>query len=193
MSTDTNETPDVADTPSVTTQTPGAPVEARDILRRWWSVLSKPGIATFDSMQDGASWQSIAIQTLLVGLVGAVLGAVFIHTNLLAVVLLNVVGAYLGLLAIAGLTFASARLFGGTGKVLPHVYALTLVYVPLQLLGAILGILPYVGQYVLLALLLYQILLSAYATASVHRLTLLRAGLAVLITFALLLLIGFIP
>lgn len=203
MSTDSYDTPDSAEMPpdspqGTETESPigasvEAPIEARDILRRWWAVLRRPGIATFDTVQVGASWPSIIVQTLLVGVVGAILAVIFVRTNVATLVIFNLLGAFLGLFVIVGLLFGAARLFGGKGRILPYAYVLTLIYVPLQLVGNVLGILPYVGSFVLIAIFLYLVLLSVYATASVHRLTLRRAGLAVLITFALLLVIGFVP
>lgn len=164
--------------------------DMRDLLRRWWSVITQPRVATFDTQQSGASWLSVAIQLALLGVLDALLAALAVHANILVIVVANMLSAYIGFFLFAVLYFACARLLGGKGAFLPYAFVLALIYVPLQILGVLLGIIPVIGIFLLLALSVYQLILSVYATASVHHLTMTRAAAAVLVPFVLLLVLS---
>lgn len=161
--------------------------DTRDLLRRWRSVITQPRIATFDDQQSGASWLSVILQLAILAVLDAILAALVLGGNILVDVAANIVSAYLGFFVFTLLYFAFARVFGGKGAFLPYAFVLTLIYVPLQILGILLGIIPAIGIFLLLALSVYQLVLSVYATASVHHLTIGRASVAVLVPFVLLL------
>ena len=190
MGSDSDKIPEWQGTPSEHGQEPRArfniQFDIQDVLRRWWAVLSKPGAATFDAQQQGASWTSVFIQVGILGVLDAILTVFATRANVLVDIIGNVIGAYIGFFLIAGLIFGCARLFGGSGAFLPLAYTLALIYVPLQIIGTALGFIPGIGIYLLFALSIYQILLSVYATASVNRLSMAKAAGAVLVPIVLL-------
>jgi hypothetical protein len=190
MDSDSDKTPDWQDTPSKYGQEPRArfniQFDIQDTVRRWWAVVSKPSVATFDAQQQGASWTSVLIQIGILGVLDAIVAVVALRGNVLVNIIGNVVGAYIGFFVIVGLVFGCARLFSGRGALLPLAYTLALIYAPLQIIGTALAFVPSIGVYLLFALSIYQILLFVYATASVNRLSMARAAGAVLVAIVLL-------
>lgn len=164
--------------------------DTRDTLRRWWIVMTQPRVATYDTQQSGASWPSVIIQLAILGVLDAIAAVLVIHANILVIIVANILSAYIGFFLFTVLYFACARLLGGNGAFLTYTYVLALIYVPLQILGTLLGIIPTIGILLLLALSIYQLILSVYATSSVHHLTIAKATIAVLVPFVLLLILS---
>lgn len=172
--------------------TPPSRFDTRDLFRRWWAVISKPRVATFDIQQQGASWSSVVIQLAILGMVDAILSTIGATSGVLLGILLSIASAYISFFLLAGLTYGSARLFGGNGPFLPLAYVLVLIYVPLQILGLAVLLVPGIGPLLQLALFIYQILLSVYAIASVFKLRMARAAAAALTPILVLYLLGYV-
>ncbi|MGH2515920.1 MAG: YIP1 family protein [Ktedonobacterales bacterium] len=184
---DTREAPNI-----VSVKSPRVRFDTRDMLRRWWAVLSKPGVATFDIQQEGASWSSVVIQLAILGVLDALLASLGTTTGVILVIVGSIASAYISFFLLAGLTYGSARLFGGNGAFLPLAYTLVLIYVPLQILGIAVLFVPGIGPLLQLALFIYQILLSVYAVASVYKLKMMRAAGAALVPILALFVLGYV-
>jgi len=149
------------------------------MLARWQTVLTKPGVATFDTQQPAANWQAIWIGVTILAVVRAVFGFIsdleFHRAGQPAPgvgsVLGTIIGTYLGFFIAVGILHVVARLFNGSGSFLTYAYLLSLFYVPLQIIGAVAGIIPVLGGLVGLAAGIYTLVLAVYATASAHRLS----------------------
>lgn len=188
-----NKAPDMPDTQASDHQgSVRAVFDIQDVLRRWWMVLTQPRVATFDTQQSGASWSSLLIQLAILSALNAVFTLLAGQANVFMIILVSLAAAYVGFFAITMLSFACARFLGGTGELLPYAYVLALIYVPLQILGAVLGIVPTLGTYISLALFVYQLVLSVYATVSVHRMTMGKAVVTVLIPFVVLFAVSYV-
>lgn len=77
----------------------------------------------------------------------------------------------------AGVMYLIAKIFGGQGSFLPHAYGLSLSYTPLRILGAVVGLIPFVGFLVALVLAIYQLYCAGQSMTVSHRLTPGRAQL----------------
>jgi len=80
-----------------------------------------------------------------------------------------------------GILFVSAKIFGGTGSFLQQAYSFMLYYVPINGLGAILGLIPILGGFAGFLLGIYSIVLAVFAMMASQRLSGGRATAAVLL------------
>jgi hypothetical protein len=80
-----------------------------------------------------------------------------------------------------GILFVSAKIFGGAGSFLAQAYSFMLFYVPINGLGAILGLVPILGGFAGFALWIYSIVLAVFAMMASQRLAGGRAVAAVLL------------
>src|SRR5262249_32203263 len=87
----------------------------------------------------------------------------------------------IGFFIAMGILYVIARLLGGRGTYLEQSYASSLSYIPLQGLSAILGLIPILGGIAAFALGIYQLVLTAFAIAASHHLSLGRATLTILL------------
>jgi hypothetical protein len=71
----------------------------------------------------------------------------------------------------AGLLQLVAKILGGTGNFGIFSYLLAAIFVPITVLSAVLGLIPFVNLCLLPILLIYQLVLSYYATRVEHKLT----------------------
>ena len=171
----------------------------QDMLQRWRTVLSigfdsQRGIATFDAQQPAASWPAILWSLAILGAVEAVFNVItgFEYRNVtgtgpgVGTFIGGFISAYVGFFILAGILFIVAKLFSGTGTFLTYAFLLSLIYVPLEIISSVAGILPFLGGLVALAAGLYSIYLAIHATASSHRLSLGQSTAVVLIPIAVL-------
>ena len=97
----------------------------------------------------------------------------------------NHLGADWGSLSGMGILFVSAKIFGGAGSFLEQAYSFMLFYVPINGLGAILGLIPFLGGLAGFALWIYSIVLAVFAMMASQRLPGGRAVAAVLLPAAI--------
>ncbi|HEX9069289.1 MAG TPA: Yip1 family protein [Ktedonobacterales bacterium] len=81
----------------------------------------------------------------------------------------------------AGIYYLLARGFGGQGSFLEQVWIFLLFQAPISVIVAIASLIPLLGSLVSLAGFIYEIVLSIFAIAATHRLTMGRASAVVLI------------
>jgi hypothetical protein len=84
-----------------------------------------------------------------------------------------------------GILFVSAKIFGGAGAFLQQAYAFMLYYVPINGLGAVLGLVPILGGFAGFLLWIYSIVLAVFAMMASQRLSGGRAVAAVLLPAAI--------
>jgi Yip1 domain len=84
-----------------------------------------------------------------------------------------------------GILFVSAKIFGGGGTFLQQAYAFMLYYVPINGLGAVLGLVPVLGGFASFLLWIYSIVLAVFAMMASQRLSGGRAVAAVLLPAAI--------
>ncbi len=79
----------------------------------------------------------------------------------------GIIGFYLG----NALMYISAKLFGGTGSFDGQAYLVSLISVPMGILGGLVGFIPYLGSLAGLGLSIYSIVLNVRALKVAHNLT----------------------
>jgi Yip1-like protein len=92
-----------------------------------------------------------------------------------------IIGVPLGFFIGMGILFVSAKIFGGAGSFLEQAYSFMLFYVPINGLGAILGLVPILGGFAGFLLWIYSIVLAVFAMMASQRLPGGRAVAAVLL------------
>jgi hypothetical protein len=174
------------------------------LLQRWQNVLTRPSVPTFDAEQPAANWQTILISLVILGVVAAVAqfigsleirgvttlpipgsAGVPIHANPIRDAFGGLIGAFIGFFVISGILYVSAKIFGGQGSFLSQSWLLSLFYVPLNLITAVAGLIPFVGGIVAFAAFVYSVYLAVLAIASAHRMPTGRATAAVLLPLAI--------
>jgi hypothetical protein len=170
-----------------------------DLLGRWQAVLLRPGVEQMDAQRQGSNWPTIWYSLLGLALVQAIV-AVFQRAEVLSwntlvsspqfvqylqsIDLHNVTqlnpgtgaleaffGAFVGFFLMAGLVYLVAKALGGTGSFLEHTYLLALVYVPLEMIAAVAGLIPVLGGLIGAAAAIYMIVLVVMAISTAHQLT----------------------
>jgi hypothetical protein len=89
----------------------------------------------------------------------------------------------------AGFFWLVARIFGGQGTFLQHSWLLALVYVPITAATTVLSLIPVLGPLVGFGLGIYGIVLSIFAIAAAHRMSVGKSAAVVLIPGAIVLLL----
>ncbi len=161
----------------------------RDLLARWRSVLYPPSVASFDEQKPAANWNTILIALALLGVVQGVFafitGFEYHRANTpypgVGTIIGGIIGVFFAFFIVAGIIYLLARALGGTGSFLEHSWLLSLVFVPIQAVSDVAGVIPFLGGLVGALLGIYSVVLYVFATASAHRMTLGRATVAVLI------------
>jgi hypothetical protein len=187
--------------PGYPPQGPGYPRPApqnlglSELFQRWQAVITGRSVPTFDEQLPAASWPNIwlglAIYAVMRGIAGAINTAIYPSARIGNTVVSSgspissfiggVIGALIGFFIAAGILYLLARAFGGVGTFVTYAFLLSLIWVPLGSIGAVLGLLPFIGWLVALAIGIFEIYLAILATASAHRLPLDRATWVVLI------------
>jgi hypothetical protein len=189
--------------------TPGTASSLEALLRRSQRVLIRPSMQKMAAERQGANWATIWYSLLGLALVQALVAlfehAEAIYWNALAAspqfvqymhtlgvrnvvprtpgtgVLEAFLGAFIGFFLMVGLVYLAAKVLGGSGSFLEHSYLLALIYVPLQLIASVAGLVPVLGGLVGAAAAIYMVVLVVMAVASVHRLTIGTAVVAVIL------------
>lgn len=175
------------------------PAQVGDLIDRWWVVVRRPSVDTFDRQQAAASWRVVWLSLLSLAVVEALEVAYLVYgphagagysslpigpklhlpqTPLLPLTALG--GGVAQFFTFSGLLYLSARLFGGRGVYKVQTYLLALFWVPLMAVSDIVELIPTAGAYLGVLLRLYALYLCALALASAHRVRLARAWVALL-------------
>lgn len=163
--------------------------DIQDLIARWRSILYPPSVASFDMQKPAANWNTIYICLALLGVVQGVFafitGFEYRRANAsapgLGTIISSFIGVFIAFFIVVGLIYILARALGGTGTFLEHAWLLSLIYVPIQAVSDVAGIIPILGGIIGAVLGIYSIVLYVFATASAHRISLGRATAAVLI------------
>jgi hypothetical protein len=179
----------------------------QDYIQRWQTVIMGRSVPTFDAQLPSANWPAIWISLVILGIVRGITSA--IGTAFARAYTLNghvytpgspigslfggFIGTFFSFFIAVGILYVIAKLFSGSGSFLSYAYLLSLVFVPLGIVSAVIGLIPVLGGIVGLLIGIFEIYLAILATASAHRLPMARATwvvlIPVIIAFALLLLL----
>lgn len=181
----------------------------QELPRQYFKILTKPGAQTFAEEQGKADWGIIWLQLVFIGLVGTIIGIINAFLHLAAtmyampgngsssailgtVYSLTTSGPSIFSLAsiiavffiVVGIQYLLAKAFGGNGDFKQQGYSYLLFYVPLALIGDVLGLVPILGLIVGLAAGIYQIVLNVFSIMAAQRLSGGKATGVVLIPIA---------
>ena len=177
----------------------------RQLPQQYIRVLTKPSAATFAEEQGKAAWNIVWVQLLALGIIGGVLvflifqlvlpgtlssmnnsnssaaGTIaIIEGAAVGIAFSEIILVPLGFFLIAGIYYLIAKAFGGQGTFLAQSYSTTLFYVPMSIIGYVIGLIPFLGSLAGIAIFIYEIVLGVYMMMAVHRLTGGKATLVVL-------------
>jgi len=176
---------------------PPVPAGFGHIFQKWINVTTKPGAQSFATELPTANWGDVWIGLILLGVVSAITGYVgavvfnntfasyfatlpadqqatmnqFFRGNSAGLSFGSIIFVPLGFFIGMGIYFIVAKIFGGSGTFLQQSYAFSLFYIPIQLVGSIVGLVPILGGLVSFVLGIYSIVLAVFAVAASHRLT----------------------
>ncbi len=169
--------------------------DLQDLFQRWQAVITGRSVPTFDEQLPSANWPAIWIGLAILGIVRGIIGA--IETAVVSTVRIGnqvvstgspvgsffsgVIGTFIGFFIGVGILYLIAKMFNGSGTFLSYAYLLSLIFVPLGAISAIIGLIPVIGGLIALAIGIFEIYLAILATASAHRLPMDRATWVVLI------------
>jgi hypothetical protein len=182
----------------------------RELPARWWAVLAHPRVRTFQRQRVAARWgplwaglaaqaavQGAAVWLVLAGPAGSAgISSLPFGPKLRVAVappwlaLAAFAGTFAQFFAFAALLWLSARRLGGQGRWLAHCWLLSLFWVPLMTLSALLELFGTPGSVAGLVARLYALALLGPMLAAAHTLSLWRAWAAVLVVVAAGLLLG---
>jgi hypothetical protein len=178
---------------------PPVPAGMGNIVQKWINVTTKPGVASFAQELPTANWADIWISLIGLGVLSAITGAIVaLYTNQTFSVpqadgttttihvpaasgVFSIIGVPLGFFIGVAILFVVAKIFGGVGTFLQQSYAMMLYYVPIQIVTAVLGLIPVFGGLAAFVLGIYEIVLSVFAIAASHRLSIGKSVAVVLI------------
>jgi hypothetical protein len=97
----------------------------------------------------------------------------------------NLLTAVVSFVAVAGIYWLLAKLFGGQGTFLQTSWLVALIAVPINAMATLLGLIPVVGLVAITVLSIYQVVMTIFAMAAAHRLTVGKSMVVVIIPLAL--------
>ncbi|GHO89336.1 Yip1 family protein [Dictyobacter formicarum] len=184
----------------------------RQLPAQYFRVFTKPSAATFAQEKGKAAWNIIWVQALILVIITAIFRVIkilitpthqttnTINTNnplnaiLAPLQALNTmdpvssvivfqIWAIVGLFIGVGIYFLIAKVCGGQGTFLQHMYSTLLIQIPMSIFNGLISLITIISINTLIFLIvgIYQIVLQVYMTMAVHRLNGGRATLAVLI------------
>lgn len=168
---------------------PSAPFSFQGLLQKYQAVLTRPYVTTFDAELPRANWQDVWIGLIILALAetifGYITGLEFRSVNrpgpTAGSAVGTLIGTFIGFFIWTAILQLIARLFGGTASFLSYAYVLSLVWVPIGVIQAVVGIVPVLGGIVGFVAFLYGIYLTVLATQSAQRVTQGKAWWIVLI------------
>src|SRR5690242_7543192 len=190
---------------------PAVPAGMNGLWQKFINVTTKPGAQSFTNELPTANWSDIWLALLGLGVVVAITGFISsLYTQALfaanspifsglpteqqqaldriltsagsgvgnfGAIIWVPLGFFIGM----GILFVSAKIFGGSGSFLQQAYSFMLFYVPINGLGAVLGLVPVLGGFAGFLLGIYSIVLAVFAMMASQRLSGGRAVAAVLL------------
>jgi hypothetical protein len=178
----------------------------KQLASQYVRVLTKPSAATFAEEQGKAAWNIVWVQLLGLGVIFGVLIFLFFQLFLPGIInsmnnsgspaagmlaaiegaalgfaIFEIIAIPLGFFIIAGIYYLIAKAFGGQGTFLAQSYNTTLFYVPMTILGSLIGLIPFLGSLAGIAVLVYEIVLGVYMMMATHRLSGGKATVVVLL------------
>ncbi len=179
----------------------------RQLPNQYIRVLTKPSAATFAAEQGKAAWDIVWVQLLGIAILAGifvflvfqlVLPSTMSSSNVPAGTVAVIEGLAVGI-ALAeiilvplfffigvGIYYLIARAFGGQGTFLAQSYSTLLFHIPLGIISFVLGLIPFLGSLIGIAIFIYEIVLGIFMIMSTHRLTGGKATLVVLLPLILL-------
>lgn len=205
MSMNPNDTPPGAGYPPPPSNAYPAPPGAggfdfQSVFRQWQAVLLRPSVATFDAQQPYANWSVVwiglailaVVRTIFSFITGLEFHLVGARTPSVGGLIGNLITTFVVFFIFAGILYGVARGFNGTGSFATYAYLLTLFIVPLGIVTSVAGIIPILGGLVAFAAAIYELYLTALATASAQRLSQGQSWAVVAITIVIGLVIAII-
>ena len=196
-------------TPPPTSPAPSTKFSLEDVLRRWQAVLLQPTLEKMESQKQGVNWPTVWYSLLGLALVQTVVslleraGFLFWNSMMSSPQLVHYMqssgmrnlmawnpgssaleafaGAFIGFFLMTGLIYLVAKALGGAGSFLEQTYLLALIYVPLQLIASVAGLIPGLGGLIAVAATVYMVVLLVMAIASLHQLTISTAIVVVIL------------
>ena len=176
---------------------PPVPAGIGNIFQKWINVTTKPGAQSFANELPTANWGDVWITVLVLGVVTAIAGYIrslylrgtlasyfatlpadqraamnrFLTNSSSGLSWGAIVSVPVGFFIGMGILFLVAKMFGGSGSFLQQAYAFSLFYVPIQLVSAIVGLVPILGGLVSFVLGIYSIVLAVFAVSASQRLS----------------------
>lgn len=190
----------------------------RQLPGQYWKAMTRPNANAFAEEVGKANWDITLVQLVGSAIIGAILALLnYFVTQSATTALLNQLrrsanpGAQMPALTVTGspglslaislaeiligffigqaILYGLAKAFGGQGTFVQQAYTFLLFQVPLGILGSLLGLIPIGGLLFVLAVSIYEIVLSVFAIMGVHQLTGGKASGVVLIPIGVALLI----
>ncbi|MBO0778225.1 MAG: YIP1 family protein [Ktedonobacteraceae bacterium] len=185
----------------------------KQLPNQYIKVLTKPSVASFVEELPRASWDStwiqiliMALATVIVGLISSLLLAglytagaaatgdssaaamgaamsMFTATTNVGFAFGKIILVPLGFFIGVGIQYLLAKAFGGQGTFLGQSYTTLLYQVPLNILGALVALIPILGGIVGFAIFIYAIVLNVFQIQASHRLSGGKATWVVLIPY----------
>lgn len=157
----------------------GAGFDFQALLQRYITVLRNPGVATLSAEAPYANWTAVWIALAGLAIVRAIFGyitAVEYRTPhglgpSAGSVIGSLISTFVTFFIVTGVAYGLSRLFGSTAEFLPYAYVLTLFLVPLGIIAAVAGVIPFLGGLIGLAAGIYSLVLWYFATIAVPRLS----------------------
>ncbi len=97
----------------------------------------------------------------------------------------NLLTAFVSFFLASGLYWLLAKLLGGQGSFLQSTWLFALIWAPISAAATLLGLIPILGVVAGVVLVIAQVVLTIFAMAAAHRLTVGRATVVVLVPVAL--------
>jgi hypothetical protein len=187
----------------------------RQLPQQYIRVFTKPSAATFAEEKSKAAWNIVWVQLLGLGVIFGVLvflifqlvlpvtlssmsnsnssaaGAItIIEGAAIGIAFIEIIFIPLGFFITAGIYYLIAKAFGGQGTFLAQNYSTTLFYIPMTIVGSVIGLIPFLGSLAGIAIFIYEIVLGIYMMMAVHRLGGGKATVVVLFPLIVLFVLG---
>ncbi|WP_293912423.1 YIP1 family protein [Deinococcus sp.] len=127
-------------------KTPDVSASIQNMFAQSTAVLAQPSVATFERFEKRGTTQQAYIYVLLAALVAGAVAAIFAPFHgysFIGQLLSGVLGTLIGFGVFTGAVYGIGKaLFKGTGTYPEVAYTFALFFVPLSVLGTLLGIIP---------------------------------------------------
>jgi hypothetical protein len=152
----------------------GGMMDFKKMFELWIETLKKPK-KTFSAEKKHADFGKGAINILIAGVIA---GIFYTVTGGAVAIVSTPIGQLIGWVILGGLIFLFAKMFGGKGKYVPQIYLMSLFIAPLMIVSAILSLIPVVGGYLAILVLIYWLYLLTLALKEAHDFSMLKAFLS---------------